>query len=162
MKSGNWLLAAVVGVSLLQAGAAYAYKDEAIVKAENKADFSAVVAAVHQQMATGGRYEFVATDERAKIDSNFSDMQSLFDKYGSLAQMPQSAKVQLFNEQEAINAILTRRDANRKICTSEAPMGSLISRMKCRTYREVEQNRRDAQQFMQRSNPVPQTKSGGG
>lgn len=162
MKSGNWLLAAVVGVSLLQAGVAHAYKDTVVVKAENKADFSAVVAAVHQQMAPGGRYEFVATDERARIDSNFNDMQSLFDKYDTVAQMPQPAKVQLFNEQEAVNAILTHRDADRKICTSEAPMGSLIARMKCRTYRQVEQDRRNAQQFMQRSNQVQQTKNGGG
>lgn len=161
MKSRKWLLAVATGTLLLQTAIVYA-KADVVVKAENKADFSAVVAAIHQQMAPGGRYEFVDKSERAQIDTNFGEMQSLFDKYSAVGQMPQPAKVQLFNDQETVNAILTHRDANRRICSSEAPIGSLIQHTRCRTYREVEEGRHAAQQFMQRSDQVQQTKSGGG
>lgn len=149
MKLGSWLIGAIVGAALLQVSAVYAYKTEVIVKAENKDDFTAVVAAVHQQMQPGGRYEFVEQSERGKIDANFTDMQSLFDKYGTVAQMNQDSKVQLFNDQEAVNAILTRRDDKRLVCESVAPMGSHIPRTTCRTYRETELERHNAQNLLQ-------------
>ena len=147
MKQRFWLVSAVVGVALLQASAVYAYKTEVIVKAENKGDFTAVVAAVHQQMQPGGRYEFVQQGERDKLETNFTEMQSLFDKYGTVAQMDQSSKVQLFNDQEAVNAILTRRDDKRLVCESVEPIGSHIPRTTCRTYREIELEQRNAQDF---------------
>jgi hypothetical protein len=62
---------------LLQSVAAYADDVKVIVKAENKEDFTTVVAAVHQQMAPGGRYEYVDNDERAKIEATLGDMRSL-------------------------------------------------------------------------------------
>ncbi|OOG36388.1 hypothetical protein [Rhodanobacter sp. C05] len=154
MKLRFWLVGAVVGAALLQASAVYAYKTEVIVKAENKSDFTAVVAAVHQQMQPGGRYEFVDKGEREKVDANFADMQSLFDKYDTTAQMDASAKVQLFNDQEAVNAILTHRDDKRLVCESVAPLGSHIPKTTCRTYREIEQEHRDTQNFQQQMRQV--------
>ncbi|GAB2556844.1 hypothetical protein GCM10027065_29670 [Rhodanobacter koreensis] len=161
MKLRSWLVGAVVGVALLQASAVYA-KTEVIVKAENKSDFTAVVAAVHQQMQSGGRYEFVDQNERQKIDASFADMQSLFDKYGTVAQMDQNTKVQLFNDQEAVNAILTRRDDKRLVCESVAPIGSHIPRTTCRTYREIELERSQTQQMQQQMLQVNTPRGGKG
>ncbi len=155
----HWVFMVTVGL-LMQAGAAYAYKTKTIVKAENKEDFTAVAAAVRQQMVPGGRYEFVDKHERAKVDAGLSDMQSLFDKYDTVAKMSQSAKVQLFNDQETVNAILTRRDDKRLICESIAPVGSHIPRTTCRTYREVQLERRGTRDYLQRVQQVPQYKSG--
>lgn len=160
MKLKSWLMSALVGTVLLQASAVYAYKTEVIVKAENKDDFTAVVAAVHQQMQSGGRYEFVDQAERGKVDASFADMQLLFDKYGTVAQMDQNDKVQLFNDQEAVNAILTRRDDKRLVCESVSPVGSHIPRTTCRTYREIELERRNTQNFQQQMLQTPQLKAG--
>lgn len=160
MKSGKWLSVAAVAALWSWGAFAYAYKTETIVKAENKADFAAVVAAVHQQMAPGKRYEFVDKDERAKVDANFADMMSLFGQYGTVAQMPQTAKVQLFNDQEAVNAILTRRDDKRLVCESVAPLGSHIPRTSCRTYREIQVERLGTQNYMERLQQVPQPVGG--
>jgi hypothetical protein len=156
MKQRFWLVSAVLGVALLQASIVYAYKTEVIVKAESKDDFTAVVAAVHQQMQPGGRYEFVQQGERDKLETNFTDMQSLFNKYGTVAQMDQGSKVQLFNDQEAVNAILTRRDDKRLVCESVEPIGSHIPRTTCRTYREIEMEQRNAQNFQQQLMQVNQ------
>lgn len=162
MKLRFWFVGAFMGVALLQASAVYAYKTEVVVKAENKSDFSAVVAAVHQQMQPGGRYEFVDQAERQKVDANFADMQSLFDKYGTTAQMDQNTKVQLFNDQEAVNAILTHRDDKRLVCESVAPIGSHIPRTSCRTYREIELEHRNTQNLQQRMQQVQETRGGKG
>lgn len=162
MKLKFWLLGAVVGMALLQASAICAHKTEVIVKAENKDDFAAVVAAVHQQMQSGGRYEFVDRGERQKVDASFADMQSLFDKYNNVAQMDQNAKVQLFNDQEAVNAILTHRDDKRLVCESVAPIGSHIPRTSCRTYREIEQEHRDTRNIQQQMQQVQEVRGGKG
>lgn len=158
MKYRGWLFGAAVGV--LFPLMAHAYKTEVIVKAENKADFAAVVAAIHQQMAPGGRYEFVDNTERTQIDGTFGDMQSLFDKYGTVAQMNQTAKVQLFNDQETVNAILTRRDDKRLICRSMPPTGSLIPKTSCKTYREIQVEQRGTRDYMQRLQQVAQPVGG--
>ena len=147
MKPKLWLVGVMVGIAMLQGGVVHAKKTEVIVKAENKDDFAAVVAAVRQQMQPGGRYEFTSSGERQKIDENFTEMQALFDKYGTLAQMDQAAKIQLFNDQEKVNAILTHRDDKRLVCESVAPTGSNIPRTTCRSYREVELERHHAQDF---------------
>lgn len=159
MRMRSWLVGAIVGAALLQVGAVYA-KTEVIVKAENKDDFTAVVAAVHQQMQPGGRYEFVDKGEREKVDASFTDMQSLFDKYGTTAQMNQDTKIQLFNDQEAVNAILTRRDDKRLVCESVAPLGSHIPRTTCRPYREIELEQRQTQNYVQHMQQVQAVKGG--
>jgi len=160
MKLNGWMIGIVAAVVLLQVGVAYAYKTKAIVKAENKNDFVAVVAAVHQQMQPGGRYEHVSASERTGIDQRFNDMQALFDKYGTVGQMDQPAKVQLFNDQEFVNATLTHRDNKRLVCEHIAPVGSHIPRTTCRTYGEIMQDQRDTQDMLDKMRQV-QTPRGG-
>lgn len=162
MKLTVGVAGAVMGILLLQSVAAYADDTKVIVKAENKEDFTTVVAAVHQQMLPGGQYEYVDKTERAKIETTLGDMQALFDKYGSVQQMDQGAKVQLFNDQEAINAILSRRDDKRLVCESVVPVGSHIAKTVCRPYREIEAEHRRTQNYIQQMQQVPEVKGGKG
>ena len=159
MKLKNWLVSVAVGAALLQVGIVQA-KTEVVVKADNKDDFAAVVSAVHQQMQPGGHYEFTSKKDRDAIDTQFSGMQSLFDKYGTVAQMDQNSKVQLFNEQEAVNALLTHNDSNRLVCEHIAPLGSNIPKTVCRTYGQIQQEQRDSQHYLQNFQQVPQWKGG--
>ena len=159
MKLKNWLVSVAVGAALLQVGIVQA-KTEVVVKADNKDDFAAVVSAVHQQMQPGGHYEFTSTKDRDAIDTQFSGMQSLFDKYGTVAQMDQNSKVQLFNEQEAVNALLTHNDSNRLVCEHIAPLGSNIPKTVCRTYGQIQQEQRDSQHYLNTFQQVPQFKGG--
>jgi hypothetical protein len=159
MKLNTWLVGVAVGAALLQVGIVQA-KTEVVVKADNKDDFAAVVTAVHQQMQPGGHYEFTSNKDRAAIDTQFGAMQSLFDKYGTVAQMDQGAKVQLFNEQEAVNAILTHNDSNRLVCEHIAPLGSNIPKTVCRTFGQIQQEQRDSQHYMNTFQQVPQFKGG--
>jgi hypothetical protein len=159
MKLKTWLVGVALGAALLQVGIVQA-KTDVVVKADNKDDFTAVVAAVHQQMLPGGHYQFTSNTDRQRIDTQFSAMQSLFDKYGTVAQMDESTKVQLFNDQEAVNAILNHNDSNRLVCEHIAPLGSNIPKTVCRTYGEIQQEQRDSQHYLNANQAVPQFKSG--
>jgi len=132
----------------LQVEIAQASKTETILKADNAAEFSLVTANVQKEMLPGGRFEFVETSERGIVNTRLADMQALFDKRGFVAQMDMQTKIQLFNDQEAVNAILTRRDNDRLICKHEASLGTHIQRTTCQTYGEEERQRRQDVDYM--------------
>lgn len=146
MKSKIWILG--LGMCLVAGSALAGKKDEVAFKAQDKAGFSAEAATVRKQMESG-RYEFMTASERATVDSNLNDMQALFDKYDAADKMDADSKVRLQNEQEATNVLLAKRDNNRVICERSAPTGSLVPKTTCRTYGEIEKDRRDNQKFLQ-------------
>jgi hypothetical protein len=162
MRTKVWMISLAAGFALLQMTSVQAAKVKPMsVKADTKAEFEAVSAEVHKQMAPGGRFEFVTKDEASDLNNHLDDMQSLYDKFGTVSQMDGNSKVQLFNDQEAVNAILTRRDSDRLVCENTAPTGSLIPKTTCHTYGEIEKSQRDSQKFMQQNMMQVQTPVGG-
>jgi hypothetical protein len=158
MNLKTWQIGLVMTVAIgatLQMEVAQASKTETILKVDNATEFSAVVAAVQKEMLPGGRFEFVDSKEHDTVNTRLADMQALFDKHGTVAQMQMNTKVQLFNDQEAVNAILTHRDDERLVCENIAPLGSHIPRTTCITYREAERRRRGEVHFMDISKQVP-------
>lgn len=149
MKLNIWLAGMVLSATLFPWGTACASKEQPAVKADTRADFTAVVAIVNEEMVPGGRYEFVSGSERQTIQASLGEMQSLFDKFGTVAAMDKDAKFQLYVDQENVNAILTHRDDRRMVCKSERPIGSLVPKRTCRTYGDVERGRQKSEQFMQ-------------
>ncbi|HET6912438.1 MAG TPA: hypothetical protein VFH71_03720 [Rhodanobacteraceae bacterium] len=162
MKIGKWLAGMILVVAALQAGIACAADSKPVVKATNKDDFAAVAAAIRQQIGPGGRWQYTSKSEKADIDSRLNDMQGLFDKFGTVDQMDQPAKQQLFSDQEAVNDILTRRDGNRMICENEIPTGSHIPKRVCRTYAQMRQDEQDAQTMMHNTRTGTPGINGGG
>jgi hypothetical protein len=150
MRSNVWIVGLLFGATAWVPGASLASTHEA-VKADTKGDFAVVVAAVKSEMPPGGRYEFVNSSERSTIDSNFAEMQSLFEQFGSVSNMDKDAKFKLYVDQENVDAILTHRDDRRMVCVSERPIGSLIPKRVCRTYGAVEHDRQNAHDEMIRS-----------
>jgi hypothetical protein len=158
MKLTTWRIGIALALAIggtLQVDVAQASKTETILKADNAAEFSAVAVTLQQEMLPGGRFEFVDDKERSTVSTRLADMQSLFNKHGAVAQMDMNTKVQLFNDQEAVNAILTHRDDERLVCENSAPLGSHIPRTTCVTYREAERRRRGEIHFMDISKQVP-------
>jgi hypothetical protein len=145
MKLKVGLIGSVAVTVMLQMGLAHAETPlpKLAVNAKNKADFIAVVAAVHKEMLPGGRYDLIDKKERNTVDSHLADMESMFDKHDTVDQMTPSEKIQLFNDQEVVNTTLTHRDNDRMICESVAPVGSHIPRTTCVTYGQKMQSERD-------------------
>lgn len=161
MKLRAWVMMLVAGTVLLPALAVHAAGADVAVKAATKDDLTAAADAVHKQMVPGGRYEFITTAERGDVDAKLADMQAMFDRSPSVATMNQDTKIRLFNDQEAVNAILTKRDGDRRICKSTAAIGSLIPKTSCRTYSEIERTQRESQQYMRDTMQVGKNGRGG-
>lgn len=119
-----------------------------VVKADSKENFEAVVAAIHQQMQPGGRWQYIDASERATIDGSFADMGKLYDQFGSVDKMDQAAKVRLLADQSTVNAILTKKDGDRLICQTMMPVGSHLPVKTCKTYAQIQAEQNGAQEFL--------------
>lgn len=119
-----------------------------VVKADSKENFEAIVAAIHQQMQPGRRWQYVDNNERATIDGSFADMGKLYDQFGSVDKMDQNAKVRLLADQSTVNAILTKKDGDRLICETVMPVGSHLPVKTCKTYAQIQAEQSGAQQFL--------------
>jgi hypothetical protein len=123
-----------------------------VVKADSKDNFEAVVAAIRQQMQAGGRWQYIDAKERAIIDGSFADMGKLYDQFGSVDKMDQNAKLRLLADQSTVNAILTRKDGDRLICETVTPVGSHLPVKTCKTYAQIQEEQRHAQNALDRLN----------
>jgi hypothetical protein len=122
--------------------------DREVVKADTKAAFDKVAAEVRAEMAGGGRYAYVKSDERRKVEAALDEMSGLFDAYDSVDRMDKATRVKLFNAQESINAILTLRDSDRLVCERAAQPGSRIVGTTCRRYGDLQAARQASEKFM--------------
>jgi len=111
--------------------------------------FAQVIEEVHQEMGTGGRYEFIKAEAKAQVEADLNSMDAMIKKAGSIGAMNEKDKIALFNYQEHLNGILTHSDGNRLVCERRAPVGSNIPITMCKTVAEIEKMRRDSQKSMQ-------------
>jgi hypothetical protein len=137
MKCKHWLPLSAAMLMLLQAATVSATEAKPDVKAGTKDEFAAVADHVRQQMAPGGRFEAVDKNQQATVNRDLSNMQSLYDRFGTVDAMDQTSKVELYNNQTEVNAILTRNDGDREVCEQVKPMGSNIPKTVCRTQRQI-------------------------
>ncbi|HJU09067.1 MAG TPA: hypothetical protein VJ727_11375 [Rhodanobacteraceae bacterium] len=133
----KWLIWATLTIALSLTGAVCAEEAGATVKADNKAAFESVAAAVRQQLQPGGRWEYTSKLEKEQVNQRLDDMQALFEQFGTVNKMDQNTKARLFNDQEAVNEILTKRDDRHLVCESVEPIGTHIPQRVCRTYGDI-------------------------
>jgi hypothetical protein len=144
------IAAMVIALSLaaLHPVAAKEHYNEPGVKADTKEAFASIAEGVRKEMEDGGRFEYVKPDERKTVESKLVEMDQLFEKKSSVTDMTQDEKVALFNAQETVNAILTRRDRDRVICKNQAPIGSHIPVTTCHTYGQEVEGREGTKKIM--------------
>jgi len=139
----SWLLAAAMALQFLGMPTFAKNVAPPDVKADTKEKFDAVVDRLRQDMGAGGRFEFLTTDERVVVDRDLADMHGLFDRFGKVDAMDDKSKIQLYNDQSEVNALLTKRDGDREICVHEQPTGSHLPKTTCRNYAQMERERRE-------------------
>jgi hypothetical protein len=145
MKSAMAMVLGAACVVMASVGGAKENYHE-VVSAKTGEAFSQVAENVRHEMEAGGRYEFVNPAERAEIDKNLVAMTALFREKGSVDKMSEPQKVALFNGQEMVNSILTKRDSDRVICENRVPVGSHIPKTTCHTFGQEEEARRGTNQ----------------
>jgi len=148
MKS--YLVSSLLVLLMAGANATASTKPEPAVNADTKEAFATVSTWVRKQMEDGGRYAHVTSTERGKVDARLTEMGTLLEQKGSVAQMSDAEKTKMFNDQEEVNAILASRDNDRLICKSVAPVGSHLPVKTCKTYGELQEEQRITQDTMRR------------
>ena len=144
----------IVAALSLCAGAVFASekvneKRVAADAADTPTKFSELIDEIHQEMGSGGRYEFIKSDAKAQVDADLAAMDGMIKKAGSVGALNDKDKIALFNRQEHLNGILTHSDGNRLVCERRPPAGSNIPVTMCKTVAEIEKMRRDSQKTMQ-------------
>jgi len=178
MRASTFLNATlvVIAVVLTLPAAAKENYHEKTLNADTREKFQAVADGVRKEMEPGGRYEYVKAKERATIEQSLAEMDALFTASGGVENMKQDDKIKLFNDQEVVNSILTRRDKDRVICEDKPKLGSHVRTTGCHTYGQEEDARRGSKDQMDEwtrrgcavagcigsSPPRPTTQSGGG
>jgi hypothetical protein len=118
------------------------------VSAETLEKFAHTAAQIREEMGSGGRYEFISSEDGGKVNADLDTLGTLLQKSGSVKSMPQAELTRLFDIQEHLNSILSRADRNRLVCERIAPTGSTIMVRTCRTVGEIEEARRTTQQYI--------------
>ena len=180
MRKSTLLHAALVASALVVVAFSATAKEnyhEKTFNADTPEKFQAVAEDVRKEMEPGGRYEYVKPKERDTIERSLADMEALFTATGGVENMKQDDKVKLFNDQEVVNSILTRRDKDRVICEDKPKLGSHVRSTGCHTYGQEEDARRGSKEQMDEwtrrgcavagciggsAPPRPTTQSGGG
>ena len=105
-------------------------------------------AAVEAEMQPGGRFGEIGQDERRQVDEAFDRMQAVLAGKSSMDELRQDDRVALINDQELVNALLTKaKTDSRMVCKRERRVGSHRLTSTCRTAAEwkraSEQSRED-------------------
>lgn len=127
-------------------GAASAGETYVTKKKIEPAHFDALVETLDGEMRAGGRFEHVSLAERARIHAAVSRMRQVLHGRQSIDELREHERVAVFNAQEEINGILTRRDGERLVCERRPLPGSHRKETVCETYAERMARQRGSRQ----------------
>jgi hypothetical protein len=90
------------------------------------------------------------------VNQRLDEMSALFDRFGTVDKMDQGSRISLYNDQEAVDGILTRDDSKREVCQREASLGSHITHVTCRTYGEIRRGENGVQSTLRQMDNIQQ------
>lgn len=115
-------------------------------------EFPAAADWIVDQMAPGGRFQHVSVRERDAVTGDLARMKAALAGIDDIGALDESARVDLLNAQERINAVLARRDGERLICERRARLGSNRRETWCETYAEQQERIRNTRERTDRLN----------
>ncbi len=151
---------AVIFVLLFAMPLAAKEETKPAVNANTKESFAGVAAWVREEMEEGGRYSYVTSQERTRVNETLDTMSRLFEKVPTVAQMNDQQKTEMFNNQGKVNGILTLRDNDRLVCKNEIPTGSHIPMKVCETAGAIRARSVSDRSYIERNNNSPRKCSG--
>jgi hypothetical protein len=115
---------------------------ERVLTADSRTAFDDQALAIRKQMEAGGHYEFVSAAERKEVEDGLAHVAAILARHDDPAAITDKERLELYQAQENVNAVLTRNDGRRVICERRAPTGSRLGKDFCRTFAEQERERR--------------------
>lgn len=121
-------------------------------------DFAAQKQQIEQALQDGKTYSEIAPADREAVRSALARIAATLSQAGDTAHLDARQKVDVFNDQERINTILTKAAGDsRLVCRREVKTGSHRSTTQCMTVAERERAREHAQNEL-RNTPPPSLK----
>ena len=94
---------------------------------------------LEREMRTSEKYAGLTADDFERVKVSLDKMGALLEGVVSIDDMPYDKRVELFNEQETINTVLTQaNENNRLICERQQRTGSHMTRTQCISVRDRE------------------------
>lgn len=140
--------------ALLLAAAPAAFANAPVAVDAN--DFAAQRASIEKDLADGKTYAEISAADRGKVRASLDQMTALLEGGRTPESLTADQKVELYNQQETVNTILTQARADsRVVCDRRAATGSHRKTSTCATVAERERRRNQDQQTLHRNQRAP-------
>ncbi|MBW8312939.1 MAG: hypothetical protein K0M64_13030 [Rhizobium sp.] len=137
---------------LLAATPMFAFAAQEAQLALAEGDFAAQRAEIEEDLADGKTYAEISASDRAKVRETLGRISSRLEGVDSIDTLGEPAKVEIFNDQELINTILTQAKADsRLVCDNSRATGSHRRTTKCQTVAERRRRMEADQDHLQRN-----------
>ena len=114
--------------------------------------FAAQRDAIVTALGDGKTYAEISANDRQRVTASLNRISGLLGDAQSVDQLPQATKVEVFNEQELINTVLTQaREDSRLVCTREKKVGSHRTTNTCKTVAERRRDQEESQNALRRN-----------
>lgn len=162
MKPGLFLPLALALLVCVPAAADDTAAPDAHVKL-NPAQFLENKATVEQELRSGDLYREITDADKERVLATLDRMAEQLQGVTSMNQLTQEQRVQLFNDQELVNTLLTSaRDESRLVCERRGTVGTRFKTTHCETVKQRREAARDAQdRVRQYLRPTMQGPGGG-
>ncbi len=122
----------------------------------DKGDFDSQRARIEAALADGKTYAEISPNDQTTVRVALERIGDQLDGVASVSELPESDRVDLFNEQEKVNTILTRAAADsRLICTRVQKTGNLRRSVSCETVAERRQRTEASQEALRQTKNMP-------
>jgi hypothetical protein len=127
----------IVTLALGFSGLAFAAKTPPPSVDTGRAGFADQKAAVEHEILKGEQFAEISADDKAQVFAALERMDKVMAGHASAAELHEADKVKLLNDQELVNALLTKANKDSRIqCRREKRVGSHRTTSTCRTVAE--------------------------
>ena len=131
---------------LLFASSAATAKDSANAHIQADPSLFASQRAAIEKSITSDKYSELTRTQREEVTAALNRMEAILASTDSVKSLDEKKQVQLFNDQELVNNLLTKaREDSRMICRQEKKIGSHRLNTQCRTVAEIRRERESSQ-----------------
>lgn len=120
---------------------------------------------LEREMRTSEKYAGLTAEDYERVSAALDRMGTLLEGVVSIDDMPYDKRVELFNEQETINTVLTNANENNQlVCERQKRTGSHMTRTQCISVRDRELARERGQEVLRDAlrRPIVQGEGPGG
>ena|SRR5690606_3014173 len=123
--------------------------------------FAAQRAQILDELGDGETYSEITSKDRAEVQAALARITTALDNAGGVDRLTESGKVEVFNDQELVNNILTRAgDDSRLVCKRVRKTGSHMTSNQCMTVAARKRATEHAQETLRRT-PSPSLRQEG-